>query len=45
MELGDGGAVEAALDALSVSLDHLVKLVEDGSLETIDDMQLVERRF
>ncbi len=30
-----------ALDALNVSLDHLVKLVEDGGLETFDDTQLV----
>ena len=30
-----------ALDTLNVSLDHLVKLVEDGGLETFDDTQLV----
>ena len=31
----------ARLDALSVSLDHLVKLVEDRGLDTFDDAQLV----
>src|SRR3712207_5947248 len=41
MELGDTAAVEAALDSLSVSLDHLVKLVEDRGLETFDDARLV----
>ena len=33
--------VDLALDQLSVSLDHLVKLVEDGGLESIDDAQLL----
>jgi hypothetical protein len=42
MDLGDVGAIDDALDALNVSLDHLVKLVEDGRLETFDDTQLVE---
>jgi hypothetical protein len=42
MDFGDVGAVDPALDALNVSLDHLVKLVEDGRLETFDDTQLVE---
>jgi hypothetical protein len=41
MDFGDAGAVGNALDALNVSLDHLVKLVEDGGLETFDDTQLV----
>ena len=41
MELGDPGAIDAVLDALSVSLDHLVKLVEDGGLETFNEAQLV----
>ncbi len=42
MDFGDAGAVDAALDALNTDLDHLVKLVEDGGLETFDDTQLVE---
>ena len=33
--------VDLALDQLSVSLDHLVKLVEDGGLESLDDAGLV----
>jgi hypothetical protein len=33
--------VDLALDQLSVSLDHLVKLVEDRGLETFNDTQLV----
>jgi hypothetical protein len=33
--------VDLALDALSTSLDHLVKLVEDGGLEVLDDAGLV----
>jgi hypothetical protein len=41
MDFGDASAVEDALDALNVSLDHLVKLVDDGGLETFDDAQLV----
>ncbi len=41
MELGEAAAVDAALDSLSVSLDHLVKLVEDGGLEVFDCTQLV----
>ena len=42
MDFGDVGAIDAAFDALNVSLDHLVKLVEDGRLEIFDDTQLVE---
>ena len=38
----DAGAVDHALDALNVSLDHLIKLVEDGGLDVFDDTQLVE---
>ena len=41
MNFGEVGAVDDALDALNVSLDHLVKLVEDGGLEVFDDAQLV----
>jgi len=33
--------VDLALDALSTSLDHLVKLMEDGGLEVLDDAGLV----
>jgi hypothetical protein len=33
--------VDLALDQLNVSLDHLVKLVEDGGLEVLDDAGLV----
>jgi hypothetical protein len=44
--LGNGSAmlanpVEDALDQLSVGLDHLVKLVEDGGLDRYDDPGLV----
>jgi hypothetical protein len=41
MELGGTATLDAALDALSVSLDHLVKLVEDGGLDGLDDAGLV----
>jgi hypothetical protein len=41
MDFGGMAVVDAALDALSVSLDHLVKLVEDSGLETFNDAQLV----
>jgi hypothetical protein len=41
MDFGDAGVVDDALDALNTSLDHLVKLVEDGGLETFDNTQLV----
>jgi hypothetical protein len=33
--------VDLALDALSTSLDHLVKLIEDGGLDGLDDAGLV----
>ena len=33
--------VDLALDALSTSLDHLVKLVEDGGLDVLDDAGFV----
>jgi hypothetical protein len=33
--------VEAALDGLSTSLDHLVKLVEDGGLDSLDNSGLL----
>ena len=33
--------VDLALDQLSVSLDHLVKLVEDGGLDGLDDAGLI----
>ena len=36
-----GNPVEHALDQLSVGLDHLVKLVEDGGLDHYDDPGLV----
>ena len=41
MDVGDPGAVEQALDTLHVDLDHLIKLVEDRGLETLDDPGLV----
>ena len=41
MESGGTAAVDAALDALNVSLDHLLKLLDDRGLETFDDGQLV----
>ena len=53
MEVGTadaiGNPVDQALDQLSVGLDHLVKLVEDGGLDHYDDagfvgfLQAVER--
>jgi hypothetical protein len=33
--------VDLALDHLSLSLDHLVKIVEDGGLDGLDDAGLV----
>ena len=33
--------VDLALDQLSVGLDHLVKLVEDGGLDGLEDARLV----
>ena len=41
MDIGDPSAAEQALDALHVGLDHLIKLVEDRALETLDDTGLV----
>ena len=41
MDVGDPTAAEQALDDLHVSLDHLIKLVEDRALETLDDTGLV----
>ena len=41
MDIGDPGQVEQALDDLHLSLDHLLKLVEDRALETLDDTGLV----
>ena len=41
MDIGDPGQVEQALDDLHLSLDHLLKLVEDRALESLDDTGLV----
>ncbi len=41
MDFGDPIAAEQALDDLHVSLDHLIKLLEDRALETLDDTGLV----
>ena len=41
MDIGDPTAAEQALEDLHVSLDHLIKLVEDRALETLDDTGLV----
>ncbi len=41
MDIGGVAAVDAALDALNVSVDHLLKLVEDGGLESCSEGQLV----
>ena len=41
MDIGDPTAAEQALDDLHVSLDHLIKLVEDRALESLDDTGLV----
>ena len=38
---GEPTPVDLALDQLRVSLDHLVKIVEDRGLETLTDAQLV----
>ena len=37
----DANPVDQALDQLTVGLDHLVKLVEDGGLDHFDDPGLV----
>ena len=41
MDVGDPDQLEQALDGLQVGLDHLIKLVEDRALETLDDTGLV----
>ena len=41
MDLGGADAVDAAFDALTVGYEHLLKLVEDGGLETYDHARLV----
>ena len=41
MDLGGAESVEAALDTFRTGLHHLVKLVEDGSLEALDDTRFV----
>jgi hypothetical protein len=41
MDVGDPDQLEQALDGLQVSMDHLIKLLEDRALETLDDNGLV----
>jgi hypothetical protein len=41
MDVGDPDQLEQALDGLHVSLDHVIKLLEDRALETLDDKGLV----
>ena len=41
MDVGDPTAAEQALEDLHVSVDHLIKLVEDRALESLDDTGLV----
>ena len=41
MDIGDPTAAQQALEDLHVSLDHLIKLVEDRALESLDDTGLV----
>ena len=41
VDVGGPGPVEQALDTLHVDLDHLIKLVEDRGLESLDDPGLV----
>ncbi len=41
MDIGDPGQLEQALDTLHTDLDHLIKLVEDRALESLDDTGLV----
>ncbi len=38
---GIGSPVACALDQLSVGVDHLVKLVEDGGLDALDTVGFV----
>lgn len=40
-DVGAPTPVDLALDSLSTSLDHLVKMVEDGGLDAADDVGLV----
>jgi hypothetical protein len=37
----DAQAVDAALDAVVTSFDRLLRLVEDGGLQQLDDQQFV----
>ena len=37
----DAQAVDAALDAVLVSFDRLLQLVEDGGLQQLDDQQFL----
>ena len=41
MDIGDPDTAQQALEDLHVGLDHLIKLVEDRALETLDDTGLV----
>ena len=41
MDVGDPDTLEQALELLHTDLDHLIKLVEDRCLETLDDTGLV----
>jgi hypothetical protein len=49
MELGGTAVIDDALDQLAVGVDHLVKVLEDGGLDSLDDtgfvtfMQSLER--
>ena len=42
MDLEGAGAVDATLDTFRTGLSHLVKLVEDGGLESLDNQEFVE---
>jgi hypothetical protein len=42
MDVGGVQAVDAALDTFKVGLSHLIKLVEDGGLQALDNGQFVE---
>ena len=41
MDVGDPSAAEQALDSLHIGLDHLIKLLDDRALESLDDTGLV----
>jgi hypothetical protein len=41
MELGGAEAVDSALDTFKMGLSHLVKVVEDGGLEALDNTRFV----